>query len=194
MILMVDLATVTTPIHKREVRMKLLDLSQPASNSQGLSPPPVFLQRGRVSVKLFLSAPIFYFCTIFNMLLDTPHSLSWMSLPDKTWALTLLGEGWFVIRIAAQLKVTRRTIYKLKTTAENLPPGTLPARKPDSREPRKTSLCTGKVLAREMKEDPSITAISLKEKHLNLLQNVSVRTIQHRLQKELKLPARHAAK
>ena len=34
--------------------------------------------------------------------------------------------------------------------------------------------------------DPSITAAALKKKHVQLLQNVSVRTIQHRLQKDLK--------
>ncbi|MPC82735.1 hypothetical protein E2C01_077417 [Portunus trituberculatus] len=53
---------------------------------------------------------------------------------------------------------------------------------------------TGKVLAREVKEGPSITAVSLKEKYLNLLQNVLVRTIQHGLKKDLKLPAHCCSK
>ncbi|MPC81923.1 hypothetical protein E2C01_076564 [Portunus trituberculatus] len=52
---------------------------------------------------------------------------------------------------------------------------------------------TGKFLVREVKENPILT-VNLKKKHLNLLQNVSVQTIQHRLQKGLKLPTRHAAK
>lgn len=117
-----------------------------------------------------------------------------LSLQDKTRALTLLDEGWSVIRVAAELKVTRRTIYNLKSVAENLPPGEVPARKPGSGAPRKTSPRTDKILAREVKQDPSITAVGLKEKHPILLQNVSVRTIQHRLQKDLKLPARRAAK
>ncbi|MPC92640.1 hypothetical protein E2C01_087741 [Portunus trituberculatus] len=106
----------------------------------------------------------------------------------------LLVEGWSVILVAAELKITRRTIYKLKTPAENLHLGAVPARKPGSVAPRKMSPCTGKVLVRGVKEDPSITVISLKEEHLNLLQNVSVRTIQHRLQKDLKLLALRAAK
>ncbi|MPC72015.1 Transposable element Tcb2 transposase [Portunus trituberculatus] len=56
------------------------------------------------------------------------------------------------------------------------------------------SPCTGKVLAREVKEDPSITAVSLKEKHHNLLQNILVQTIRHCLQKDLKLAAHHTDK
>lgn len=45
-----------------------------------------------------------------------------------------------------------------------------------------------------MKADPGITALELKEKHPKLLQDVTVRTVQHRLQKDLKLPSRRAAK
>ncbi|MPC39450.1 hypothetical protein E2C01_032987 [Portunus trituberculatus] len=48
----------------------------------------------------------------------------------------------------------------------------VPARKPGSGAPRKMSPRTGEVLEREVKEDPSIIAVSLKEKHRNLLQNV----------------------
>ena len=40
----------------------------------------------------------------------------------------------------------------------------------------------------------SVTAAALKKKHVQLLQNVPVRTIQHRLQKDLKMPCRRAAK
>ncbi|MPC93829.1 hypothetical protein E2C01_088974 [Portunus trituberculatus] len=114
-----------------------------------------------------------------------------LSLQDKTRASALLVEGWSVICVAAELKVTRRTIYKLKTAADNFHLGAVPTRKPGFGVPRKISLHTGKVLAREVKGYLSITAVSLKEKRLNLLQNVSVRTIQHCLQ-DLQLSARHA--
>ena len=41
---------------------------------------------------------------------------------------------------------------------------------------------------------PTLTAKEIKHEHYDLLKDVSVRTIRHRLQKELNLPARHAAK
>ncbi|MPC31518.1 hypothetical protein E2C01_024811 [Portunus trituberculatus] len=78
---------------------------------------------------------------------STLHSLLWVMhsfLQDKTRAFALLVEGWSVILVAVELKVTRRTIYKLKTAAENLRLGEVPARKPGSGAPRMMSPCTGK--------------------------------------------------
>ena len=45
-----------------------------------------------------------------------------------------------------------------------------------------------------MQKDPRLTALELKNLHPELLENVAVRTIQHRLQKSLGLPSRKAAK
>ena len=49
-------------------------------------------------------------------------------------------------------------------------------------------------MVREVKQNPSITTAEIKKKHPELLQNLAVRTIQHRLQKDLGLPCRRAAK
>ncbi|KAG0725462.1 Transposable element Tcb1 transposase [Chionoecetes opilio] len=85
-------------------------------------------------------------------------------------------------------------IYNLKKAVESLPPGTVPPRKPGSGAPKKTSPRTDKIMRREVLNDPAITAAELKKNHPALLGNVSVRTIQHRLQISLKLPTRRAAK
>lgn len=45
-----------------------------------------------------------------------------------------------------------------------------------------------------MLPDSAITGTNLKEKHPAPLKDVAVQTIQHRLQKDLKMPARCAAK
>ena len=109
-------------------------------------------------------------------------------------ALTLLEQGVSVIRVAAELQVTRMTVYRLKKAGDALPPGTTPRRKKGSGRPRKTSARTNFILKKEVKADPGITALELKEKHPKLLQDVAVRTVQHRLQKDLKIPSRRAAK
>ena len=41
--------------------------------------------------------------------------------------------------------------------------------------------------------DAAITAVAIKKKHPALLEDVAVRTIQHCLQKDLKMPTRRAA-
>ncbi|MPC08672.1 hypothetical protein E2C01_001265 [Portunus trituberculatus] len=136
------------------------------------------LQKALVCLQCFYREGFCYVAPECPYLLpDTPHSL--------LWVMHSLCRRLSVIRIEAELKVTRRTIYKLKTVAENFRLGAVLVRKSGSGALRKMSLLTGKVLARKVKEDRSITALSLKEKHLNLLQNVS---------KDLELPARHASK
>ena len=70
----------------------------------------------------------------------------------------------------------------------------VPRRKCGSSAPKKTSPRTDKLLKREVTSYPSITAVELKNKHPELLHNVSTRTIRHRLQKDLGLPCRRAAK
>ncbi|KAF2367034.1 NUC194 [Trinorchestia longiramus] len=48
-------------------------------------------------------------------------------------------------------------------------------------------------MKRELKKNPRLTAIELKNLHSGLLQNIAVRAIQHRLQKDLGLPCRRTA-
>ena len=74
-----------------------------------------------------------------------------------------------------------------------MPPGIVPKKKSDFSAPKKTSPRTNKLLKREVSY-PCITAVGLKNKHPEHLNNVSNRTIRYRLQKGLGLPCRRAAK
>ena len=60
--------------------------------------------------------------------------------------------------------------------------------------PKKALPQTDKLLKCEVTSYPSITVVELKNKHPELLHNVSTRTIRHRLQNDLGLPCRRAAK
>ncbi|MPC43182.1 hypothetical protein E2C01_036821 [Portunus trituberculatus] len=97
-------------------------------------------------------------------------------------------------RVAEELSVNRRSIYRLKMEAAKLVPNTIPPQKPGSGGKRKTTPQTDCILEREVKKNPSITAAELKNNHPELLKNVVIRTIQHRLQKDLKPPCHRAAK
>ncbi|KAG7177392.1 putative Transposase-containing protein 19 [Homarus americanus] len=115
------------------------------------------------------------------------------TLHEKARALTQLELGMSVIRVAADLKVSRQAIYNLNHVAAPLPSGAIPKRKVRSGAVRKTSIRTDNILKREVMSDPAVTASTLKKKHPDLLKHVAIRTIQHRLQKDLSLPTRRAA-
>lgn len=117
-----------------------------------------------------------------------------LTMEEKARALALIEQGMPVKHVAAELNVSRVSLFKLKKSAASLPTGTLPPRKLGCGRKRKTSERTDKMLVREVKQNPSITAAELKKKHPDLLQDVAVRTLQHRLQKDLGLPCRRAAK
>ncbi|KAG7175342.1 Transposable element Tcb2 transposase-like 1 [Homarus americanus] len=99
-----------------------------------------------------------------------------------------------VIRVAADLKVSRQAIYNLKHAAAPLPPGAIPKRKVGSGTVRTTSIRTENILKCEVMSGPAVTASTLKKKHPDLLKHVAIRTVQHHLQKDLGLPTRRAAK
>ena len=90
--------------------------------------------------------------------------------------------------------MTRRTIYKLKKDAKSLPPDTIPERKEGSGSKKKTTERVDKILKPEVMSNPYITATQAKKKCPAMLQDVSVRTIQHRLQKDQKMSSRRTAK
>lgn len=115
-------------------------------------------------------------------------------MEEKSRALTLLEKGDSVIAVARDLGVSREAIYQLKRSAAPLPKGTVPKRKSGSGAPKKTTARTDNLLKREVLSNPAITAVELKINHKELLQNVATRTIRHRLQKDLDLPIRRAAK
>ena len=115
-------------------------------------------------------------------------------MAKKIHALTLLQKGDSVITEARNVGVSREAIYQLKRLTALLPPGMIPKRKSGYEESKQTSPRTDKFLKREVISYPSITAVELKNKHHDLLHNASTRTIRHRLQKDLGLPCRRAAK
>ena len=98
-----------------------------------------------------------------------------------------------VTKVAADLNVSRQTVYTFLKVTKGLPEGTVPKRKIGSGRKRKTTARTDHLLRREVLLRPSITPASLK-KHPKLLEGVSIRTIQHQLKNDLGLPCRRAAK
>ena len=117
-----------------------------------------------------------------------------LKMEEKARALTLLEKGDSVFAVARDIGVSRKAIYQLKRVAASLPTGMVPKRKCGSGAPKKASPQTDKLLKREVTSYPSTTAVELENKHPELLHNVSTRTICHRLQKDLGLPCRRAAK
>ena len=115
-------------------------------------------------------------------------------MEEKVCVLTLLQKGDSVIAAARDIEVPREAFFQLKRSAALLPPGMIPKRKSCSGAPKRTSQRTDKLLKHEVPLYPSITAVELKNKHHELLHNVSTKTICHRLQKDLGLPGRRTAK
>ena len=116
-----------------------------------------------------------------------------LSMEEKTRALTMVKEGASIAHVAADLHVSTHTISYLNQAATRLAGNTTTTRKPGTGAKKKTTDRTNAVLRREVMLNPSISSANLKKKHPILLQDVSTRTIQHRLQIDLNLSSRHAA-
>ena len=69
----------------------------------------------------------------------------------------------------------------------------IPGNKPRSGRPPKTSKHTDDVQRRDLRRNPRFSASELKEMHQYLLGNFSIRCIEHRPKKDLKIPSRCAA-
>lgn len=117
-----------------------------------------------------------------------------LTVEEKTRILTLIDQGRPINNISQEMGVSRQAIFRLRKAAAQLSPGAVPPRKPGSGRKKTTTPRTDKLLKREVLKHPSSTAAALKKKYPLLLGNVAVRTVQHRLQKDLGLPARRAAK
>lgn len=76
------------------------------------------------------------------------------------------------------------TTTQWNTTEETYDPGA----------PQKTSPRTDKILKHEVLSEPAVTASALKEKHPDLLKDISIRTLQHSLQKDLSLLTQHTTR
>jgi len=86
------------------------------------------------------------------------------------------------------------TIKRLGSARSGLLPIEVPPNKPKSGRPRKTLKATDTLLRREVMKQPDITSAELKKLNPQVLGNVSQRTIRRRLQVDLNLPSRKAAR
>ena len=87
----------------------------------------------------------------------------------------------------------KATVMRILAAAKKLPCNTVPKHKFGGGR-RKTSKFTDSIMKRELQKNPHLTALELQTLHPNLLENVTIRTMQHCLQKDLGLPSRKAAK
>ncbi len=87
-----------------------------------------------------------------------------------------------------------RNVQRVILANCDLPESSIPIRKKGSVRPKKTFKSTDRLLKRTVIKNPVMTAKEIKEVMALKLVNVSVRAIQHHLQKNLKLPSRFAMK
>lgn len=113
---------------------------------------------------------------------------------EKGRILGLREEKVPIKEICKRTRRAKSTIMSLLAKARTLPPNEIPAHKPRLGVKRKTSKTTDRLLKNAVMKNPRITARQLKEMYPDLLKNVTERTIQHRLQKDLDLPCRTAAR
>ena len=112
-------------------------------------------------------------------------------MKESTMALFRSGEKNKTISV--NLNIPLRTVQRVVKENHNIPVGTPVIMKKSPGRPKKTSKTTERLLKNTVMKEPTITAKELKDQIQGPLQNVSVRTIQHRLQKDLKMPSRSAA-
>lgn len=115
-----------------------------------------------------------------------------LDMQEKSVVLALVREGLSNREIGRKIGRSEAAVRRVKRAASASGTSATPCRKPGSGRPKKTNKRTDKLLEREVKRDPFITAKELKGNYNSLLENVSVRTLQRRLQKDLHLPCRRA--
>lgn len=133
----------------------------------------------------------------FSSIIFLPSSImpgKQLSDVEKSRILTLVEEKVSLRKIASRTGRHFATIKRLNAAARSAPDCEIPLRKHGSGRPRKTSADTDELLRKEVLKNPKITAGQLKKMHPQLLRDVSQRTIQHRLTKQLKMPTRVPAK
>ena len=116
------------------------------------------------------------------------------SSEEKARILAWRQEKVPIKEICARSGRAKSTIMKLLASSKGLPVNTVPKHKFGGGRRKKTSNTTDKLIKREVEKNPRLTALELKNMHPKLMENVAVRTIQHRLQKGLGLPIHKAAK
>lgn len=117
-----------------------------------------------------------------------------LSTEEKARILALREENVTIKEICRRLKRSKATVMRLLAAAKDQPTGHVPCHKPMTGRPRKTSQQTDSILKREVMKNPALSSTELKRTHPELLKNISLRTIRHRLHKDLKLPSMRAAR
>ena len=98
--------------------------------------------------------------------------------------------------IAQELSRGRHTIEKIvfsNQISEMARTGKPTPPKPESRRPKCTSEHLDRLIRRAITENPRLFAKGIKANFMEELKDVAIRTIQHRLQKDLGSQSRHAA-
>ena len=88
----------------------------------------------------------------------------------------------------------KSTIMRILAAVKELPRNTVPKHKFGGGRRRKISRFTDTIMKRELQKNPRLTALGLQTLHPNMLENVTIYTVQHRLHKDLVLPSRKAVK
>jgi len=106
----------------------------------------------------------------------------------------LHNEGLNISDISRRVGLSRTCVRLWVSRHKNQQNSSTPERKKGSGRPKCTTSAQDKFLKRQVMLKPSITAKELKEEHPQVLQSMSVRTIQHRLQIDLKMPCKRSVK
>ena len=93
-------------------------------------------------------------------------------------------------KFCRRTKRTSSSVMTLLAAALDLSLDAIPAIKPRSGRPPKTSKDTDDVLRQQLGRNPQLSASGLKEIHQDHLVIVTIRFIEHRLMKNLKVPSR----
>ena len=117
----------------------------------------------------------------------------YLSDDAKRCILELRKEGYSYSAIGERLGLAKSTVCLWVTRAKKMPDATVPPTKKQPGRARLTSPATDRMMKRRVMESPSISARELRAENKDVLGKVSIRTIQHRLQKHLSLPSRRPA-
>lgn len=116
---------------------------------------------------------------------------------EKGRIIALHDSGVSCNGIAKKLNRGRRTIERIVFSdqkSEMIRTGKPTPPKPKSGRPKRTSEHLDRLIRRAIKENPRLSANGIKAHFKEELKDVSIRTIQHRLQKDLGFESRHAAR
>ena len=95
--------------------------------------------------------------------------------------------------ICRRTKSARSSVMTFLAAARDLPQNVIPAKKPRSGRPPKTSKHTDDVRSQELHRKHHFSASELNEMHQDHVGNVSIRCIEQRLKKDLMISSHRAA-